>query len=195
MALSKLVASAGNIATISYTQDSVTAHATAKYLIDTEGVPMTGQLRKVKWSPSAIYTTSVTATAAVGKVIHQPTLISGLTRGTDASGTLHAVRLLDKGYQGLDVDIILMNATVTFPANGSAFSLSDADADAVFNKVKFYSADYEDQTLNYLAIKENLGKTLWPVSGSDDCYVALVYRGTAAKTFGASDLEITFEVY
>lgn len=195
MADSYLNTALGKLQTFLNTVGANSVHTPARSAVDDNGVQITGRLRKVNWSPSAIYTSSVTATSAVGKVIHQPTLISGLTRGTDASGTLHAVRMLDKGYQGLDVDIILMNATVTFPSNGSAFSLSDADADAVFNKVKFYSADYEDQTLNYLAIKENLGKTLWPVSGSDDCYVALVYRGTAAKTFGASDLEITFEVF
>lgn len=195
MALSKLVATAGNIATISYTQDGATTHARAEYLVDTEGVPMTGQLRKVKWSPTQIYTSAVQATSAVGKVIHQPTLVSGLTRGTDATGNLHGVRVLDKGYQGLDIDIILMSTSVTFPSNGSAYSLSDTDADAVFNRVKIYSSDYEDQTLNYLAIRNNLGIGLHPVSGSDDCYVALVYRGTTSKTFGASDLEITFEVY
>jgi len=195
MADSYLNTALGKLQTFLNTVGANSVHTPARSAVDDNGVQITGRLRKVKWSPSAIYTSSVTATSAVGKVIHQPTLISGLTRGTDATGTLHAVRVLDKGYQGLDIDIILMNNTVTFPANGSAYSLSDSDADAVFNRVKVFSADYEDQTLNYQAIKENLGKGLYPVSGSDDCYVALVYRGTAAKTFGASDLEITFEVF
>ncbi len=192
MANSFLNTALGKVQTFLNTIGADSVHAGAKTLVDTAGIPIAGEMRTTRWSPSAIYTTAVTATASVGKVIHQPVTLSGLTRGTDASGWLHGVRVLDKGYQRPDIAVMLLNAAVTFPGQGAAMSLSDTDALALFDRVEVFSSYYRDNTLNYIANLGSLAVPLFPLSGTDDVSVALVYLGTTAMTFGASDLVIDF---
>ena len=198
---SNLNTALGKVGTVIYSNGADTVHGAGQYAIDAEGIAKTGNLFKVKWSPSAIHTAAIVATVSgveggipIARIIHQPVQISGLTRGTNTSGLLRGVRVLDKGDQGLDIEIILLNAATSFPAQGAVLSLSDADADFLFNRVKIFTQDYEDQTLNMLANRNSLAMPLWPVSATDGCLVAIAYRGATSKTFGASDLEITFEV-
>lgn len=99
---------------------------------------------------------------------------------------LVSVTLLDQADQGVAIDLIFSDGTITLGTINSAISISDADAQKVLAKVSVAAANYTDLINNQVATVGNVDTILDPASS---LYLSGVVR-SGTPTYAASSLLI-----
>ena len=191
MANSHLAASSSNVQTVSRTWDSVTAHASAKFLVDTNGEPINARITR-----KAFTLTTYTSAAQVGDVICATQLLNGVAMGTDIPFVVYAAQLQDKDDQIFGCEVIFFNSNVTFGTAGSSPSITDANGDAELQSIDFTQAAFKDRGDYKINKVSGLYLPMACVSGTDDVYVAvrLTEVPSTDPTFTASGLILTLWV-
>lgn len=125
---------------------------------------------------------------ASGDVLFVPIEVPSFKRAHThiAARKLVSVTLLDQADQGVAIDLLFTDGTVTLGTINAAINISDADAQKVLAKVSVATANYTDLINSQLATVGNVDTILAPASS---LYVSGVVR-SGTPTFAASSLLI-----
>lgn len=122
-------------------------------------------------------------------VLFAPIEVPSFRRSTTNIGPrkLVSVTLLDQADQGVDIDLIFTDGTVTLGTINGAINISDSDAQKVLAKVSLLVANYTDLINSQLATVGALDTILAPTAS---LYVSGVVR-SGTPTYAASSLLIS----
>lgn len=175
MALSKLVATAGNIASASGTQDGATCHATAKYLTDISLVPISGRPWYVDVTPSV-----TASTYAQGDIVVNNATLSAFAPADDVTCVLHGIECLDKSDTAWGMDIIWHKASQSIGTVDAAITVSAANANNLASRVSLYQSEAEDFINSKRWSRFGFNVPLVPTSGTDDINFSIVNNQSSA---------------
>lgn len=88
--------------------------------------------------------------------------------------------------------LFILNSSGTLGAEGSAISISDANAAYICGVVDVAADDWHDLIGSKVANINNIGMVVTPVANSRDIYVAAVVAGTPTYTASGQKLRLGF---
>lgn len=108
-------------------------------------------------------------------------------------GILQSLTLLDGDDQtAAAVDVYILSSNVSLGTEGSAISITDANAASILGVVSIGSSDWKDLIASKLANINNIGMIVKPAANSRDLYVAMVVAGTPTYTASGQKLRLGF---
>lgn len=126
---------------------------------------------------------------ADGDVLFDTQEIAGAVRNNGDTCILQSVHVLDKADQGVDFELVFLNAATSLGTENAAISIADADAEDIIGHFAFTN-DYVDLINSQIRSEGGIGLVLKAGAATTSLYVAGISKG--AGTYGASDILITF---
>lgn len=132
--------------------------------------------------------TSIYASADVAFV---PIVVSGYGSRAGIARELQSITILDEAAQGVALDLVFSQGSITLGTINAAVTVSDADARKIVGVVSVVAADYIALVNSSVATKRALEMILQP---TDDLYVSGIVRsGTPTFAAGSLKLKLGFE--
>jgi len=175
MALSKLVTTAGNIASASGTQDGATCHATAKYLTDISLVPISGRPWTAEVTPSL-----TAATYDSGDIVINNATLSAYAPANDVTAVLCGIECLDKSDTAWGMNIVFHKASQSIGTVGAAITVSAANAANLGPRVSLFQSEAEDWINSKRWSVFGLNIPIKPTSGTDDVNFSIICNQSSA---------------
>jgi hypothetical protein len=126
---------------------------------------------------------------ADGDVLFDTQEIANAVRNNGDTCILQSVHVLDKADQGVDFELVFLNAATSLGTENAAISIADADAEDIIGHFAFTN-DYVDLINSQIRCEGGIGLPLKAGAATTSLYVAGISKGTG--TYGASDILITF---
>jgi len=124
---------------------------------------------------------------ADGDVLFNPTEIAGAVRVNADSCILQSIHVLDKADQGIDFELVFLNAANNLGTINAAIDISDANAEAIIGHYAF-SNDYVDLINSQIRCDSGIGLMLKAGAATTSLYVAGISKG--AGTYANGDIVI-----
>lgn len=187
MADDHLVTSAGNVQSVSSTWDSVTAHATAKFDVSSDGKVIDRRPRWVSLTPSID-----TSAIVVNDVLAATEILTAACPAADVPCYLIGVTLLDKSHTSAGIDLWLIRTNVALGTENAAVSIADTDAEQVIDYVQFNLGDKKDLVNSYFwAVGCRI--PIRPASGTANIYIALKMNEVSTTAdYSTGDIVMNF---
>jgi hypothetical protein len=131
-----------------------------------------------------------TSIYADGDVLADRQELANAVRFAGGVAYLHSLFVLDEDDQGVDFDLIFLNADVTLGTENAAASITDANARTEIGRVSVVAADYYDQGGSKVACIKNIGLMLKAAPGVTSIYVGAISRGTGTYTVSGIRLKL-----
>jgi hypothetical protein len=116
-------------------------------------------------------------------------IVAACTRANDVESLLQSMVVIDEDDNGAVLKVFFLSASTTLGTEGDALAPADSVVRELLGVVDVAAADYMDFGNSKVASKNNLGIVIKPVTGSDDCYVA-VQLVSGTPTFTASGIRL-----
>lgn len=127
---------------------------------------------------------------AANDVLFVPIEVENVFAVAGGCRALHSIVVLDGDDQGVDIDLVFMNADGELGTINSAVSISDADAAKILGAVSLVAEDDAIDLVNSrLYTKTAVGLVLEAAAGSTSLWVAGIVR-SGTPTFTASGMQI-----
>lgn len=132
-----------------------------------------------------------TSIYASGDVAFVPILVPGYGLRSGMPRKLQTVVILDQAAQGVALDLVFTQGSVTLGTINAAVSISDADAAKIVGIVSVVAADYSALVNSSLATKRGVELVMQP---NTDLYVSGIVRsGTPTYAAGSLKIKLGFE--
>lgn len=132
-----------------------------------------------------------TSIYASGDVAFVPVLVPGFGSRSGMPRKLQTAVILDQAAQGVALDLVFTQGSVTLGTINAAVSISDADAAKIVGIVSVVAADYSALVNSSLATKRGVELVMQP---NTDLYVSGIVRsGTPTYAAGSLKIKLGFE--
>lgn len=132
-----------------------------------------------------------TSAYANNDVAFVPILVPGYGLRSGMPRKLQTVVILDQAAQGVALDLVFTQGSVTLGTINAAVSISDADAAKIVGIVSVVAADYSALVNSSLATKRGVELVMQP---NTDLYVSGIVRsGTPTYAAGSLKIKLGFE--
>lgn len=188
MANNHLVTTPGNVQSVSFTWNGVTAHATGKFEVDTNGAPIPKLPRKKNVTPSID-----TNIYAAGDVFFDTTAMTSAMMTADQSGLVIGARLLVKSDVAFGCRIIFMNANTSIGTFNVAPDPNDTEGEDQGHDFPLNQSGQIDMGAYRVMTATGLFVPVYPSTGTTTLFVAgVITEGT--PTFAASSCILTLDI-
>lgn len=137
-----------------------------------------------------------TAAASAGDVVAITAEIPNFFKDNGSKAFITGVILYDEDDQGLDLDILLMNAATDVGTLGAANAITDAEGETIIAWFDINAADYKDwgdfRTATLKPSDTGFYVPGWIYTGSTSLWIAAITRG--APTYTVSGVKLKFSV-
>lgn len=134
-----------------------------------------------------------TGAQAVGTLIADTQVLTSLFRVSDGTGILNSIQVIDQDDNKQAIDFYFVTANVSLGTEGSAVSITDANALELVGPFSIAAADYKDLGGVSVAKITGLGQAIKANSGTADGYIAAVCA-SGTPTYTASGIKIRLGV-
>jgi len=132
-----------------------------------------------------------TAAYATGDVLTDTVALTSILSGTNGTGILQSITILDKDKQSQGLDIVILKTNVSLGTKNAVPNITDTNAEEILGMIRVASGDYLDVINSTVATKNNLGIGV-KGDASDTIYLSMISRGTG--TYTANGLRIIVTV-
>lgn len=135
-----------------------------------------------------------TSSYADNDVLAAPQEVQNVARIPGGVVTIGSLVLLDEDDQGVDIDVLFLDADGSIGSENAAVGPTDAVARTILGHVSVTSADYTDLGNSQMATKRGLGLPIKAAAGTTSIWIAAVVR-SGTPTFTASGIRLKLGVY
>lgn len=136
-----------------------------------------------------------TSIYADNDVLAIPLEVTDFFRTKGGIVTLQSLVLLDEDDEGVDIDVLFLNADGSIGNLNAAYAPADAVARTIIGAVSITSSDYVDNANSQLAHKENIGLVMKGASDTTSVWVAAVLRSGTPTFAAASNLSLKLGIF
>jgi hypothetical protein len=133
-----------------------------------------------------------TSIYADGDVLADLLTVTGATRRAGLYSKLVSVEVRDSDDQGVGLELLFFDSSITLASKNAAWATSDADMEKCLGRVYVQASDYTDLGSNRVANPEVRPFILKPASGTS-IYLATRSRGTGTYTANGLHVRLGFE--
>jgi len=126
---------------------------------------------------------------AANDVLSATQELASAGRVAAGTGYIQSITVLDKDDQGVEMDVVFLDADVGIGTENAAVSVADSDAVAIVGIVNIETGDYTDMINSQFATVKNIGLPYKCAAGATSLYVATVTRG-GTPTYTAAGLSL-----
>ena len=122
-----------------------------------------------------------------------PQEVTNFFRVPGGRAYLHSIKVQDNDDQGVEMEILFLNATGSIGAENAAFGPTDAVAETIIGRVLIATADYTDASTSQFAFQGNIGLMMQAAPSTTSVWIAAVVR-SGTPTFTASGVKLKLGV-